>query len=79
MEQRDYIIIGLVILLAFQQCEIWQIKKDRFYGKVTALALMRWMDEVHHIKPPIPEEDKAFEKIIINLKDDEYIRKHIND
>jgi hypothetical protein len=78
MEQRDYIIIGLVALLAFQQCEMWQIKKERFYSKLSSLALIRWMDEVHHIKAPEPEKDKAFEKIILELKDNDYVRKGLD-
>ena len=79
METRDLMIIGLIILLLMQQHEIWTIKKDIFYSKVTTLALMRWLDEVHKIKPPNPETDTAFAKILFSYKDDDYIKKHIND
>jgi hypothetical protein len=36
------------------------------------------MDEVHHIKAPEPEKDKAFEKIILELKDNDYVRKGLD-
>jgi hypothetical protein len=79
MEQRDYIIIGLIALLVFQQCEIWQIKKDRFCSKLAALSLIRWMDEVHHIKAPEPEKDKRFAQIILDFKNNDFVKKELND
>jgi len=79
MEQRDLIIIGLVILLAMQHYKIWKLSKEAFYSKIGMFALMKWLEDVHKIKPPRPEEDEAFAKIIFNLKEDDFIRRNLND
>jgi hypothetical protein len=79
MEQRDLIIIGLIILLAMQHYEVWKLSKDAFYSKVRMVALMKWLEEVHKIKPPRPEEDETFAKIIFEIKENDFIRKNLND
>lgn len=68
MEQRDLIIIGLVILLAMQHYKIWKLSKEAFYSKIGMFALMKWLEDVHKIKPPRPEEDEAFAKSSLTLK-----------
>lgn len=79
MEQRDYIIVGLVILLVMQYYKIWKLSKETFYTKVGMVALMKWLEDIHKIKPPKPEEDEAFAKIIFELKENDLVRKSLND
>lgn len=78
MEQRDYIIFGLIILLVMQYHKIWKLSKEAFYTKIGMFALMKWLEDVHKIKPPRPGDDERFAKIIFELKEDDFIRKNLN-
>lgn len=65
MEQRDYIIIGLCLLVAFQFYEIIKLKKEAWQGRVGIATICSWLEEVHKIKIPSPDSgDKDFERIL---------------
>ena len=78
MEQRDYIIIGLVLLVIMQQYKILKLNKESYCTRIGLAAALRWMEEIHKIRIPSPNEgNKDFERILMECRDNDLFQNNL--